>query len=238
MIWLSLFRRKSNTPLFRFIRLTFDIYPSNLSLYETALRHASAADEIFPGVKNSNERLEFLGDAILDGIVAHYLFTKYPALTEGELTKMKSKVVRRDNLNSIGFELKLYEVLQVNIGNQEMHESLMGNALEALFGAMFLDKGYKITRDVALQLLKKHGLDERVHSDVDYKSKLHEWSQKYRKSLNYKVVGQKNNGPYMEYHIQLEIDGEVVGQGRGGSKKAAEQIAAKEAAKKVLNSND
>jgi ribonuclease-3 len=234
MIWRSLFQHQSNSTLAKFIQLTFQFKPKNIALYETALRHASAADEIKPGIKNSNERLEFLGDAILDSIVAHYLFMKYPSLTEGELTKMKSKIVRRDNLNSIGFELKLYEVLKVNIGNQEMHESLMGNALEALFGAMFLDKGYKTTRDVALKLLKEHGLDERVHSDVDYKSKLHEWSQKHRRTLLYTVLTQKNNGPYMEYHIQLEIDGEAVGQGKGGSKKAAEQMAAREAAKKIL----
>ena len=238
MIWRSIFQRRSKSSLAKFIQATFQFKPSNLALYETALRHASAADEIKPGIKNSNERLEFLGDAILDSVVAHYLFTKYPSLTEGELTKMKSKVVRRDNLNAIGFELKLYEVLQVNIGNQEMHESLMGNALEALFGAMFLDKGYKTTRNVALKLLKEHGLDERVHSDVDYKSKMHEWSQKYRRSLQYSVVSQKNNGPYMEYHIQLEIDGVPCGQGRGGSKKAAEQMAAKEAAQKVLIFNE
>ncbi len=238
MIWRSIFHQQRNSSLAKFIQLTFQFRPKNLALYETALRHASAADEIKPGIKNSNERLEFLGDAILDSIVAHYLFTKYPSLTEGELTKMKSKVVRRDNLNSIGFELKLYEVLKVNIGNQEMHESLMGNALEALFGAMFLDKGYKTTREVALKLLKEHGLDERVHSDVDYKSKLHEWSQKHRRTLQYSVLNQKNNGPYMEYHIQLEIDGEPVGQGKGGSKKAAEQMAAKEAAQKVLIVNE
>jgi ribonuclease-3 len=238
MIWRSIFKKQRNSSLAKFIQRTFQFRPKNLDLYETALRHASAADEIKPGIKNSNERLEFLGDAILDSIVAHYLFTKYPSLTEGELTKMKSKVVRRDNLNSIGFELKLYEVLKVNIGNQEMHESLMGNALEALFGAMFLDQGYKTTREVALKLLKEHGLDERVHSDVDYKSKLHEWSQKHRRTLQYSVLNQKNNGPYMEYHIQLEIDGEPVGQGKGGSKKAAEQMAAKEAAQKVLIVNE
>ena len=115
MIWKFFSKAHPNRELFTYIKNTFHVKPNNLALYETALRHASAADEIQPGIKNSNERLEFLGDAILDSIVAHYLFSKYPALTEGELTKMKSKIVRRDNLNSIGYELKLYEFLNVSI---------------------------------------------------------------------------------------------------------------------------
>jgi ribonuclease-3 len=234
MIWKFFSKAHPNRELFDYIRNTFHVKPKNLSLYETALRHASAADEIQPGIKNSNERLEFLGDAILDSIVAHYLFSKYPALTEGELTKMKSKIVRRDNLNAIGYDLKLYEFLNVSIGRQEIHESLIGNALEALFGALFLDKGYKVTREIALKLLKAHGLDERVHLDVDYKSKLHEWGQKYRRHLVYIVREQRSTGAQMLYTIALELDGKEVGRGTGGSKKAAEQSAAEAAAKVIL----
>ncbi len=234
MIWKFFSKAHPNRELFTYIKNTFHVKPNNLALYETALRHASAADEIQPGIKNSNERLEFLGDAILDSIVAHYLFSKYPALTEGELTKMKSKIVRRDNLNSIGYELKLYEFLNVSIGRQEIHESLIGNALEALFGALFLDKGYKITREIALKLLKEHGLDERVHLDVDYKSKLHEWGQKTRRHLVYIVREQRSTGAQMLYTIALELDGKEVGRGTGGSKKAAEQSAAEAAAKVIL----
>jgi ribonuclease-3 len=234
MIWKFFSKRHSNQELARFLYTTFEIKPDNLALYENALRHASAAEEIKPGVKNSNERLEFLGDAILDSIVAHYLFTKFPKLSEGELTKMKSKIVRRDNLNAIGLELKIYEHLQVNLGKQEMHESLMGNALEAIFGAMFLDKGFKTTRDVALKLFKAHGIDQRVYDDVDYKSKVHEWGQKNKKLLDYQVVSQKSVGSTMQYTIALFIEGEKLGEGTGGSKKAAEQIAAQEAAKHIL----
>ncbi len=234
MIWKFFSKAHPNRELFSYIKNTFHVKPNNLALYETALRHASAADEIQPGIKNSNERLEFLGDAILDSIVAHYLFSKYPALTEGELTKMKSKIVRRDNLNAIGYDLKLYEFLNVSIGRQEIHESLIGNALEALFGALFLDKGYKITREIALKLLKEHGLDERVHLDVDYKSKLHEWGQKTRRHLEYIVREQRSSGAQMLYTIALELDGKEVGRGTGGSKKAAEQSAAEAAAKVIL----
>lgn len=234
MIWKFFSKAHPNRELFSYIHKTFHVKPKNIALYETALRHASAAEEIRAGIKNSNERLEFLGDAILDSIVAHYLFSKYPALTEGELTKMKSKIVRRDNLNAIGYELKLYEFLQVSIGRQEIHESLIGNALEALFGALFLDKGYKVTREIALKLLKEHGLDERVHLDVDYKSKLHEWGQKTRRHLVYHVREQRNMGAQMLYTIALELDGKEVGRGTGGSKKAAEQAAAEAAAKIIL----
>jgi ribonuclease III len=104
MRWnLFLLRRKSvDKQLYSFIKKSFGIRPGNRAFYEQALRHSSVAEKIRPGLKNSNERLEFLGDAVLDSIVAHYLYTRYPGVPEGELTKMKSKVVRRDNLNALG----------------------------------------------------------------------------------------------------------------------------------------
>jgi ribonuclease-3 len=193
------------------------------------MRHSSAATKIKPGLKNSNERLEFLGDAILDSIVAHYLYNKYPTIAEGELTKMKSKVVRRENLNMIGYTLHVDEMLVLNLGRQEMHDSIVGNALEALIGAIYLDKGYNITRDIVLRLLKQHGLDSKVHDDVDYKSKLHEWAQKYKRVISFKVVSHRNEGGASHYEIVLSIDDKEYGRGEGGSKKIAEQKAAKQA---------
>ena len=193
------------------------------------MRHSSAATKIKPGLKNSNERLEFLGDAILDSIVAHYLYNKYPTIAEGELTKMKSKVVRRENLNMIGYTLHVDEMLVLNLGRQEMHDSIVGNALEALIGAIYLDKGYNITRDIVLRLLKQHGLDSKVHDDVDYKSKLHEWAQKYKRVITFKVVSHRNEGGASHYEIVLSIDDKEYGRGEGGSKKIAEQKAAKQA---------
>jgi ribonuclease III len=236
MNWKSLFRKKNtgNPEIRQFVRKAFGYNPTDTSLYEQALRHSSAATKIKPGLKNSNERLEFLGDAILDSIVAHYLYNKYPLIPEGELTKMKSKVVRRENLNMVGYTLGLEEQLHLNLGKQEMHDSIVGNAFEALVGAVYLDKGYETTRDILLKLLKEHGLDTRVHDDVDYKSKLHEWSQKYKRTLDFKVLDHKNEGGSSFYRIAVMIDESEYGIGEGGSKKSAEQKAAKIACDKIF----
>jgi ribonuclease III len=239
MNWKSLFRKKDtgDQEIRQFVRKAFGYYPKDTSLYEQALRHSSAATKIKPGLKNSNERLEFLGDAILDSIVAHYLYNKYPLIPEGELTKMKSKVVRRENLNMVGYTLGLDEQLHLNLGKQEMHDSIVGNALEALVGAIYLDKGYDTTRDILLRLLKEHGLDTRVHDDVDYKSKLHEWSQKYKRTLDFKVLDHKNEGGSSFYRIAVVIDESEYGIGEGGSKKSAEQKAAKIACDQIFRTN-
>src|SRR5689334_20934402 len=106
-------RNKSNKEIQVFVKKSFGFSPRETSLYEQALRHSSAATKIKPGLKNSNERLEFLGDAVLDAIVAHYLYNKYPMLPEGELTKMKSKVVRRENLNLVGYTLRIHDLLHL-----------------------------------------------------------------------------------------------------------------------------
>jgi ribonuclease-3 len=238
MNWKLFFFRgkdKGNTTLKAFIKNAFGFYPSDISLYEQALRHSSAATKIKPGLKNSNERLEFLGDAILDSIVAHYLYLKYPLLPEGELTKMKSKVVRRENLNMIGYTLKIDTLLELNLGRQEMHDSIVGNALEAIVGAIYLDQGYIVTRNIVLKLMKQHGLDTRVHDDIDYKSKLHEWSQKYRRSLGFKVLSHRNEGGASFYRIAVLIDDKEYGVGEGGSKKVAEQRAAKIACESIFH---
>lgn len=156
-------------------------------------------------------------------------------LPEGELTKMKSKVVRRGHLNEIGATLGLAELLQLNLGKQEMHDSIMGNAFEALIGAIYLDQGYPATQTIILHILKKYGLDTRVHDDVDYKSKLHEWSQKYKRSLEFKVVEHRNEGGTSYYKIELLVDDRSYGVGEGSSKKSAEQRAAKMAADRIFN---
>ena len=238
MSWLSsLFKRKEvNTEIQAFVKKAFGFSPKDTAVFEQAFRHSSAATKIRPGLKNSNERLEFLGDAIIDAVVAHYLYTKYPMLPEGELTKMKSKVVRRENLNMIGYTLRIHEVLHLNLGRQDMHDSIVGNALEALVGALYLDRGFKATRDIVLKLLKQHGLDTRVHDDIDYKSKLHEWCQKNKRTLQFKVVAHRNEGGASYYKVALLIDDEEYGVGDGGAKKSAEQKAAKKACEKLFDS--
>jgi ribonuclease-3 len=217
-----------------FIRKKFGISVSNTSLYEEALRHSSASISE-EGRKNNNERLEFLGDSVLDAVVADYLYNKYPRLPEGELTKMKSKVVRRENLNDLGRSLGLEEQIKLNIGKQPLQESMLGNAFEALVGAIYMDKGFGTTRKILIELLKKHGLDTKVHDLVDYKSKLQEWAQKNKKHIRYEVVEEKQNGGKMYFKISLRIDFNEWSIGEGGSKKVAEQRAAEQACKKIFH---
>lgn len=220
----------------QFIQKKFGISVSNTSLYEEALRHSSASISE-EGRKNNNERLEFLGDSVLDAVVADYLYNKYPHLPEGELTKMKSKVVRRENLNDLGRSLGLEEQIKLNIGKQPLQESMLGNAFEALVGAVYMDKGFGTTRKILIELLKKHGLDTKVHDLVDYKSKLQEWAQKNKKHIRYEVVEEKQNGGKMNFKISLRIDFNEWSLGEGGSKKVAEQRAAEQACKKIFHTH-
>lgn len=237
MNWKFFFFRKStgNEAVANYVQATFGYKPKSTLLYEQSFRHSSAAQKIKGGLKDSNERLEFLGDSVLDSIVAHYLYEKYKHLPEGELTKMKSKVVRRENLNMLGYDMGIDRMLKLNLGRQEMHDSIVGNALEALIGALYIDKGYDFTLKIVLEILKKHGLDSTVHDDVDYKSKLHEWGQKHRKSLQFQVIDHRNEGGSSFYHIQLLVDGEVMGTGEGNSKKVAEQKCAAMALARLKN---
>jgi ribonuclease III len=217
----------------KFLRSAFDIYTRNPELYRQALRHSSAVNEL-GFAKKSNERLEFLGDAILDSILAHYLFDSYSQKTEGELTKMKSKVVRRENLNRIGEKIGIRDLLEVELGNQEIHESMLGNALEALVGAIYLDKGYHQTRISMLKFLIRHGLTETIHDEIDTKSKLHEWCQKHKKTLLFEVQSHRQDHGNSSYTIVCKVDHQPMGIGNGASKKAAEQLAAKNTCDQLL----
>jgi ribonuclease-3 len=203
--------------------------PNDTILYEQAFRHSSASKRNKKGIKNSNERLEFLGDAVLDLIVARYLYDKFPKLEEGQLTKMKAKVVSRRTLNSLGERIDLPQQLELNLGKQVLHQSIIGNAFEALVGAVFLDTDYDFTEKVFLKLLKKNNIDEMVHLDVDFKSKLHEYCQKDKISLTFAVVEEQQEAGKSFYEIEVRLDGRGYGRGSGKSKKSAEQTAARAA---------
>ena len=208
--------------------------PGEVDLYHQALRHSSAAVVLDSGIKDSNERLEFLGDAILDSIVASYLYANFPHKSEGDLTKMKAKVVSRRNLNSIGRDLQIPTQLDLDLGGQELHMSIIGNAFEALVGAIYLDKGYDFTERVLIKILKKKGINMQVHEDVDFKSKLHEWCQKQKKSLSFTMISESQANGKTHYVMEVVVDGKPMGRGEGKSKKSAEQLAAKKACKSIF----
>lgn len=155
-------------------------HPGDLALYRTALRHVSAVPDDRPDLPD-NERLEFLGDAVLDAIIGNLLFNRYPDQGEGFLTRMRSKLVSRTQLNALAKRIGIERVIETTVARA--HESSVpGNALEALIGAIFLDKGFERTRKVVVGLITQHfDLNEIEKEDRDGKSRLLEWGQKRRK---------------------------------------------------------
>ena len=214
--------------LFLSLRNILGFYPQNISLYKQCLRHRSASVAFKEGADNSNERLEFLGDAVLGASVAHFLFRKFPFKDEGFLTKIRSRIVSRTNLNSLSRKLGLFAMIEVRRENEQIYKSAGGDALEAFIGAIYLDRGYKDAQDfVVNKLIKLHlDLDEILNTDKDYKSKLVEWSQKEKRAIRYEVAAEKGSGPGKYYIIDLYVDEIKQTTGNGNSKKLAEQHAA------------
>ena len=176
-----------------------------------------------------NERLEFLGDAVLDAIIGGLLFTTYPEKGEGFLTRMRSKLVSRSQLNLLAKHISIERVMESNVARG--HESSVpGNALEALIGALFLDKGFERTRKIVVKLIHQHfDLKEIEKEDKDGKSRLLEWGQKRRKKVEF-VIREEGGGTRGKVYVaEVHINGEVKGTGRGISKKTAEQDAAQSA---------
>lgn len=204
------------------------------SYYDEALTHASLLDGDDTGLK-SNERLEFLGDCALDLAIASYLFNSFPDDQEGALTQRKSKIVNRKTLNLLGERMGLPALIRSKMRRQDIQDTVVGNALEALIGAIYLDHGYKKTSKALLRMIKRHGADEKVHQTVDFKSKLFHWSQSRRKRLEFKVVKELSVDGESVYVMEALVDGVVFGEGEGRSKKLAEQAAARIAWKAVFD---
>ena len=218
----------SDKKLYLSFKNLLGFYPSNLSIYKQCVRHRSASINIKEGADNSNERLEFLGDAVLGAVVAHYLFRKFPFKDEGYLTKVRSRIVSRQNLNSLSRKLGLSNMIDVKREQEQIYKSAAGDALEALIGAIYLDKGYvKAKMFIVDKLISIHlNIDEIIETDKDYKSRLVEWSQRERKAIRYEIAGEKGTGHQKYYIIDLYVDEVNQSSGSANSKKLAEQHAA------------
>jgi ribonuclease-3 len=183
----------------------------------------------------SNERLEFLGDVVLDMTMANYLYHNFREAQEGELTKRKSRIVNRKNLNLLGKNMGLQHLIRAKMRREDIHDTMVGNALEALIGAIYLDHGYKKTQRAVLLMLKHYGLDEQVNETSDFKSQLHHWATKRKKDLAFEVLRDDDSAGDDRYEIAAKVNDEVMGIGVGRSKKLAEQEAARRAWKKVYD---
>jgi ribonuclease-3 len=210
--------------------------PQNLRLYEMAFIHRSASYTLPDGIKINNERLEYLGDAIIDSILSDYLFHLYPQATEGFLTKTRARIVNRETLNQLGLSMGLNKLIVSNLSPSDSARNLYGNAVEALVGAMFIDKGFKRTRRFFIrQGLRKHlDLDAVLSAETDYKSLILEYCQKNRQKLNFTLQEKTGgNSMHQQFKITLTINNEPVAQGEGTTKKEAEQVASMNAWEKI-----
>ncbi len=221
--------------LYRYIRNIFGFYPGNISLYKLAFRHKSVAKENINGLRLSNERLEYLGDAVLNSVIADFLFKKFPYKDEGFLTEMRSKIVNRTQLNQISRKLGLDIFIESESGNINLCKSITGDTMEAFIGALYLDKGYRITKKLFInRIINVHyDIDELEKREDNFKSKLIEWAQKNRKKLEFKVINEINLGFNKQYEIEVVIDNDPISKSRDFSIKGAEQIAAEKAFKMI-----
>ncbi len=202
---------------------------SRLRIYEVAFIHRSASFTLPDGKRINNERLEFLGDAVLDALLSDYLFEKFPGATEGFMTKIRSRIVNRDVLNQLAISMGIDKILVSNVSSSHPTRNLYGDALEALIGAVFLDKGFKKTQKLFIgRVFNKYlKLENIVNTDTDYKSLVFEWVQKHKRNLSFTY-----NEDYdfklkqSVFSTTLIIDKEEFGKGQGASKKEAEQEAA------------
>lgn len=221
-------KNKSELKVIRFLIKEFGYRPNNLSYFIQALKHKSVLDS--DNQLHSNERLEFLGDAVLDAIVAEFLFEQFRQENEGYLTKIKSIIVSRKTLEKIAFKMGIREIIEYKKSKSLRLSTLEGNAFEALIGALFLDGGYEITKKSIIKHVFRLHLDlaELLENDIDFKSKLYIWAQRNKLKIDFKVISEVHNSAGWTYETEVLLNNQPYGRGIGSSKKDSEQNASKE----------
>lgn len=229
--------RASEKELAEAIRNVFGYRPKNVAVYKLAFCHKSKATSANNGFRHSNERLEYLGDAILGAVVADFLFKKFPYKEEGFLTEMRSRIVSRNNLNNLSRKLGLDRFVQANTENGTNGTSIMGDAFEAFIGAVYVDRGYDFTKELIIrQIIQTHlDIDELMTHEINFKSKIIEWAQKEKKTLDFLVIKEEDRGKKGKvYTVELVIEDKPNGRGQDFSIKKAEQRAARQACEKLM----
>ena len=214
---------------YKFLNKIFGIYPNNIELYKLALIHRSASVFLDDGSSINNERLEFLGDAVLEAVVSDFLFIEFPDEKEGFLTQFRSRIVNRATLNQLAIDLGIdrHIIAQYNVAHIQKH--VFGDAMEALIGAMYLDKGYNCVNRLFINNIIRHyiDIDSLMSTESDFKSRLIEWGQQNKKQILFHTVHSKEYTPQMPlFDTIVQIEGHDFGHGHGSSKKEAEQMAA------------
>lgn len=235
-----LFHRQKESPEFyRFFKNVLGYTPRNTELYHIAFTHRSQSATI-GSHRINNERLEYLGDAMLGAIVAEYLYKKYPYEGEGFLTILRSKIVSRASLGQLSRKIGLPELIEYQRNSSGVFKSMGGDAFEALVGAMYLEKGYRFTRRVLIDRILRTYLDvdSIAVSDWNYKSKIIDWGQRNHRKITFEVVRSFANGnnSRREYECRVNLDGVAQQSAIEYSIKAAEQLAAEKTYKALLAS--
>ncbi|MDX2429977.1 MAG: ribonuclease III [Bacteroides sp.] len=225
---------------FQLIRM-LGFLPLKVSIYKLAFLPKSALVNHPQAASINNERLEYLGDAVLSTIVADYLFLKFPNCDEGFLTKVRARIVKRKNLDYLASQIDIPSMIRHGVlpGNKSKH--IYGNMLEALVGAIYLDRGYKVARKFFLKrILERHiDLNLLVNKDPDYKSRVIEWAQKYKIEVVFESLEEHSSGQKFPSFIStISLNSKKKGTGRGSTKKAAEQRAAREAMNSIQNDDN
>lgn len=210
--------------------------PFRLELFRLVTQHSSVAKKLSNGFRASNERLEYLGDAILGAVVADYLFKKYPFKDEGFLTEIRSRLVNRESLSLLAKKIGISEMLESDFSKNRYHfKSIYGDMMEAFIGAVYIDRGYRFCQKFIINklIIPHFDLDEIIENNTNYKSILIEWSQKENKSILFDIEDLKQEGMKREFRAVIIINGEKIAKGAGLNKKKAEQNAAFKACQKL-----
>lgn len=232
------FKTDSDRQLARGLHLQFGFYPRNIALYQLAFRHKSMSETLVNNCRVNNERLEYLGDAVLSAVVAEYLFKKYPTKSEGFLTETRSRIVSRVSLNKLAQDIGLSDFIQYAHGHS-VFRSINGNAFEAFVGAVFIDRGYEFTRKLVInKVIKVYvNIDEIINTDINFKSRLLEYAQKNRLGIKFVNVGVNGKGYNKRYEVEVVMNDKPYGRACDFSIKGAEQQAAEQTLK-MLNMPD
>lgn len=224
-------RTEQDGIFFKKINQIVGFKPDNLEIYQRAFTHSSVNKMDSNGNIISYERLEFLGDAILGSVIATYLYKEVPNQNEGYLTKMRAKIVSRENLNNLGKQLGLIGLIESKISKNNIGDNIHGNLFEALIGAIYLDKGYTACeRFINTKLVQPYVDIERLEGKViSYKSLLIEWCQKHKKNFKIHVEEEESADVQKYFAARLFIDDKQIAKARATSKKKAEEIASKRA---------
>ncbi len=229
--------RKDRESYFCFYKI-LGFFPRNIRFYQQALLHKSTSVRSEKGRPLNNERLEFLGDAILDAIVGDIVYKHFEGRREGFLTNTRSKIVQRETLNKLAVEIGLDKLVKYSTRSSSHNSYMYGNAFEALIGAIYLDQGYERCKQFMEEKILKNyiDLDKMSRKEVNFKSKLIEWSQKNKMEVSFELIEQSLDRDYNPmFHTEVLIENLPAGTGTGYSKKESQQNAAQMALKKIKN---